>query len=98
MAINPVRVRQLHRRLVPFMVAPLLITLTTGSLFQFAALGGQAGEWIWLLDIHRGKFGPVNLSMIYPFLNALGLLTFLITGSLMWWQSKKRRTKKSPSA
>ena len=86
-----IRVRQLHRKLVPFLVIPLLITLTTGTMFQFAALSGNAGEFIWLLEIHKGKFGQINLEMVYQFLNALGLLTMVVTGFLMWWNSPVRR-------
>jgi hypothetical protein len=46
-----------------------------------------------LLELHRGKFGQINLDLVYPFLNALGLLTLLITGVLMWLQSPKRKYK-----
>lgn len=87
MTINRVRLRQLHRTLVPFIVLPLLLTLTTGMLFQFAAASDHASEFLWLLDLHRGKFGHINLELIYPVLNGLGLLTLIITGSIMWFQS-----------
>lgn len=92
--INQLRLRRLHRSLVPFMVMPLLITLTTGVLFQFAVAGDRANEFIWLLDLHRGKFGQINLEFIYPILNASGLLTLVITGSLMWYQSPTRKRKR----
>lgn len=95
MPVNKARLRQLHRSLVPFMVVPLLITVTTGTLFQLAAVSDRAADFIWLLDLHKGKFGAVNLEKIYPFLNASGLLTLLITGSLMWLQSPARKRKKS---
>ena len=87
MAINQARLRQLHRMLVPFMVLPLLLTLTTGMGFQFAVMAGYADGFLWLLDLHRGKFGSINLDMVYPILNALGLLTLLVTGLLMWFQA-----------
>ena len=93
--MNRVRLRQLHRALVPFMVLPLLITLTTGTLFQFAVAGDRANDFIWLLELHRGKFGQINLEFIYPVFNALGLLTLIITGSIMWWRSPHRRRKKN---
>ncbi|MEL6131568.1 MAG: PepSY domain-containing protein [Cyanobacteria bacterium J06628_4] len=85
------KIRQLHRTLVPFMVLPLLLTLTTGTAFQFAVAAGRAQDFIWLLDLHRGKFGTVNLEFVYPILNALGLLTLLITGLLMWLRVPQRR-------
>ncbi|MEO1209739.1 MAG: PepSY domain-containing protein [Cyanobacteria bacterium J06638_20] len=95
MPINRACLRQLHTALVPFMVLPLLLTLTTGMLFQFAVVSDRANDFLWLLDLHRGKFGQVNLDFIYPILNALGLLTLVITGILMWLQSpavKRRRS------
>jgi hypothetical protein len=83
MNFNPLRLRQLHRALVPVMVLPLLLTLTTGVLFQFAVASDRANDFIWLLDLHRGKLGQINLDFVYPFLNALGLLTLLSTDVLM---------------
>lgn len=91
MPINRVRVRQLHRALVPFMAFPLLITLVTGLLFQFAVVSNRASDFLWLLELHRGKFGQINLESIYPFINALGLLTLLVTGVLMWLQTSRRK-------
>lgn len=95
MAINRVRLRQLHKALVPFMVLPLLLTLTTGTLFQFAVAGDRANDFLWLLELHRGKFGQVNLEFLYPILNALGLLTLIVTGSIMWFQSPSRKKESS---
>lgn len=92
MAINQVRLRRLHLALAPVMVLPLLLTLVTGSLYQFAAISGQVRNFQWLLALHRGQFGSLNLEVIYPFLNALGLLTMILTGMLMWW----RRPRRSP--
>lgn len=91
MNINRARLRQLHTALVPFMVLPLLLTLTTGVLFQLAVASDRANDFLWLLDLHRGTFGSVNLDFIYPILNALGLLTLLITGVLMWLQFPSRK-------
>jgi hypothetical protein len=91
MNINRARLRQLHTALVPFMVLPLLLTLTTGVLFQLAVASDRANDFLWLLDLHRGTFGSVNLDFIYPLLNALGLLTLLITGVLMWLQFPSRK-------
>lgn len=93
MKMNRVRLRQLHKALVPFFVLPLLLTLTTGVLFQFASASDRANDFLWLLDLHRGKFGQLNLEFIYPILNALGLLTLIITGSIMWFQSPNRKRK-----
>ncbi|MGB3616297.1 MAG: hypothetical protein WBA10_21070 [Elainellaceae cyanobacterium] len=98
MTFNQARLRQLHKALVPVMLLPLLLTLSTGVLFQFAVLSGGADDLLWLLEMHRGKFGQINLELVYPFLNALGLLTLLITGFLMWLQSPNRNRKQAPSS
>ncbi len=90
MALNKVRLRQLHASLAPIMILPLLLTLITGSLFQIASVSGNGGEFYWLLEFHKGKFGLINLEKIYPFLNATGLLTMVITGSLMWLTRRPR--------
>ncbi|MEM7797422.1 MAG: PepSY domain-containing protein [Cyanobacteria bacterium P01_C01_bin.118] len=89
------KIRQLHRFMVPFMVLPLLLTLTTGTAFQFAVAAGRAQDFFWLLELHRGKFGSVNLEFVYPILNALGLLTLIITGLLMWLGLPRRRSNVS---
>jgi len=93
MAINRVRLRKLHSIMAPIMVLPLLITLITGCLFQFAVISDRANDFLWLLDLHRGKFGKINLENIYPFLNAIGLLTLIITGIVMWFLMSPRRSR-----
>ena len=93
-AISPLRLRQLHKAMVPIMLVPLLITLISGIGFQTAIVAGNGSEFIWLMELHRGKFGRINLEMIYPFLNGLGLLTLVITGGLMWWRSPSRPSQK----
>ncbi|MDJ0702398.1 MAG: PepSY domain-containing protein [Leptolyngbyaceae cyanobacterium MO_188.B28] len=90
MAINKARVRQLHAALAPIMALPLVLTLLTGMFFQMAIVSGKGNDFFWLLELHRGKFGQVNLENIYPFLNALGLLTLIITGVLLWFQTRER--------
>lgn len=95
MPTTQVRLRQLHRALVPFVVLPLLLTLTTGMGFQFAVAGDRAEDFLWLLELHRGKFGSINVEFIYPILNALGLLTLILSGFTMWLQSVRRKQKKA---
>ena len=85
--INQAYLRQIHRKLVPFMLFPLLLTILTGTLFQVAVITENADNFSWLLALHRGKFGRINLENIYPFLNGFGLLTLLTTGIMMWLQT-----------
>ena len=72
------------------MAFPLLLTILTGSTFQLAAMTGNSRQFLWLLDLHRGKFGSINLENVYPFFNAISLLTLLVTGILMWLQIPRR--------
>jgi len=78
--------RQIHRWFAPIMVLPMLLTLLTGSLFQVAVLTGESENFLWLLDIHKGKFGILDLTWLYPFLNAFGVLILLVTGIIVWVQ------------
>lgn len=91
------RLRQLHSMMAPVMLLPLLITLFTGMGFQIAVSLDQASDFLWLMEWHRGNFGAINLEMIYPFLNALGLLTLVITGMVMWVQINQRKQKRRSS-
>ena len=92
MAIARLNRRQLHRILAPVMLVPILLTLTTGSLYQIALLAGMGAEFLWLKKLHVGDFGILNLTAIYPFLNALGLLLMAITGIWLWFGIKRRRS------
>jgi hypothetical protein len=92
-ALNKTRLRKLHFALAPIITLPLLLTIFTGIGFQMAIASGKGSEFIWLLDLHRGKFGSVNLEMVYPILNGLSLLTMVITGLLMWFTLPNRPQK-----
>lgn len=85
--------RRLHRALAPLMCVPLVLTVTSGMLFQIAATNQQGDQFLWLLDLHRGKFGRFNLETVYPYLNGLGLLTLVLTGTLMWLQLPSKRDR-----
>lgn len=86
--------RQLHRFLAPVMLLPMVLTIITGAIFQLGEMLGQEKNVEWLLDIHKGNFGIVDLQVIYPFLNSLGLLLLAATGIMMWLQPKRRFQKK----
>lgn len=75
------------------MRVPLRLTLTTGMLFQRAIALGRGSDFVWLLALHPGKFGSINLEMVYPLLNGLGLLALLIIGPFMWWQGPHARRR-----
>ena len=61
--------------LFPLAALPLLITAGTGSLYS--VLLEQEIDVFWLLKIHTGNFGVLNLQPFYPML--LGTLTVIVT-------------------
>ncbi len=69
--------RRLHRWLVPIAAAPLLLTAGSGSLYSL--LLEQKIDAFWLLKIHTGNFGAINLQPIYSVM--LGVLTVVVTVS-----------------
>ncbi len=89
------KLKQLHAFIAPIVIIPIILTLITGSIYQGFDLAGKGGSVDWLLDIHKGHFGPVNLEAIYPFLNALGLLFMAVTGGSMWLELRRIRNRGS---
>ena len=69
--------RRLHRWLVPIAAVPLLLTAGSGSLYSL--LLEQNIDAFWLLKIHTGNFGAINLQPIYSVM--LGVLTVVVTVS-----------------
>jgi len=96
MSKQTLNVRRVHRWLAPLMVLPLLLTLLTGVLFQLAGFAQQERQYRWLMALHKGHFGVLNLSSVYPLLNALGLLFLVVTGVSMWLQGQRRTAKIAP--
>jgi hypothetical protein len=71
------RVRRAHRLVVPLAAAPLLLTALSGSLYSLLLERGI--DAFWLLKIHTGRFGPLNLQPYYSLL--LGGLTLVVIAS-----------------
>ena len=69
--------RKVHRWLVPIAAVLLLITAGTGSLYSL--LLEQEIDAFWLLKLHTGDFGVLNLQPVYPML--LGILTIVVAAS-----------------
>jgi hypothetical protein len=69
--------RRVHRILVPIAALPLLLTALSGSLY--GALSGRDIEAFWLIKLHTGNFGAINLQPYYS--TVLGVLTLFIAGS-----------------
>ncbi len=71
------RLRTLHRVLVPVAAPPLLLTAASGSLYSLLLERGI--DAFWLIKIHTGRFGPINLQPYYSVL--LGVLTLVVIAS-----------------
>lgn len=97
MAKSRLQLRQIHRWLAPIMVLPIVLTLITGTIYQMFDLAGKDDNVRWLLAVHKGHFGVLNLEMIYPFLNAFCLLAMAITGTSMWLKSRRQRGNRHES-
>ena len=69
--------RRVHRTLVPLAAVPLLLTALSGSLY--GALSAREIDAFWLMKLHTGNFGAVNLQPYYS--TVLGVLTLFIAGS-----------------
>jgi len=75
------RWRQLHRWVVPIAAAPLLLTAATGSLYSLLLERGI--DAFWLLKIHSGRFGLLNLQPYYSALLGLFTLVVIVSGLAM---------------
>lgn len=84
-----VRFRRAHRLVVPLAAAPLLLTAASGSLYSLLLERGI--DAFWLLKIHTGKFGPINLQPYYSLL--LGVLTLVVIISGLALLLSGRRSK-----
>jgi hypothetical protein len=68
------RLRQAHRLVVPLASAPLLLTAASGFLYSLLLEHGI--DAFWLIQVHTGRFGPINLQPYYSLL--LGVLTLVV--------------------
>ena len=71
------RFRRAHPLVVPLAAAPLLLTAASGSLYSLLLERGI--DAFWLIKIHTGRFGPINLQPYYSLL--LGALTLVVIDS-----------------
>jgi hypothetical protein len=84
-----IKFRRAHRLVVPIVAAPLLLTAASGSLYSLLLERGI--DAFWLLKIHTGKFGPINLQPYYSVL--LGVLTLVViaSGAAMLFSGNRAR-------
>jgi len=87
-------VRQWHRWLAPFVLLPLLLTLSSGMAYRLARdWGGVSRDQVhWLMALHEGEWLGADLEPFVVMLNPLGPLWMLVTGATLLIQSWKRKS------
>lgn len=83
------RFRRAHRVVVPLAAAPLLLTAASGSLYSL--LLEQGIDAFWLVKIHTGRFGPINLQPYYSLLLGVLTLVVIVSGLAMLFSSSRSR-------
>jgi hypothetical protein len=83
------RFRRAHRLVVPIAAAPLLLTAASGSLYSLLLERGM--DAFWLLKIHTGRFGPINLQPYYSLLLGGFTLVVIASGLAMLLSSNRAR-------
>jgi hypothetical protein len=76
-----------------FAALPLILTASTGILFSI--LDKQDIKADWLLEIHTGHFGPINLQPYYAYFLELCTLILVFTGGLLWLRFRSHRQQGS---
>jgi hypothetical protein len=71
--------RSLHRRLVPVVAMPLLLTVLSG-------IGLSRFPSATLYALHTGDFGRLDLTGSYTAVLGICLLILMISGLSLWWR------------
>ena len=89
------RMRELHRRIAPLILVPILVTVCSGVSYRLARdwLGASREQVHWLMVLHEGEWLGTTLEPIFVLLNALGLLWMLASGGLLLIQRWKRKVQ-----
>lgn len=72
------RSRRIHRLLVPIAAIPLALTSISGALY--GTVLSMNIDAPWLLRMHTGNFGMINLQPIYSPLIGLMTLVLVVSG------------------
>jgi len=83
------RSRKLHRLLVPIAAAPLALISLSGAIY--GTILSYNIDAPWLLRLHTGNFGVVNLQPFYSPLIGILTLVLVISGISLLLQSGRTR-------
>ena len=81
--------RSAHRAIVPIAAAPLILTAITGVVFNLLEVRGIEADW--LLDLHIGHFGPLDLEPFYAVVLGICVLVLVGSGLKLWFQSRRKQ-------
>ena len=89
--MNKQLLRKLHLTIAPFVILPLLITVSTGVIYRISKdwFGLSRNQVHFLMVLHEGEYFGKTLEPVYVLLNGLGLLWMLFTGGAMLFQNFK---------
>jgi len=75
--LNPNK-RKIHRKVATISAIPLLITILSGTIYSFLQpLGVDA---FWLIKLHTGNLGIINLQPFYSIFLGIASIISLISG------------------
>ena len=88
-----VRARELHSSLAPWVLLPLLVTMSSGVTSRLARdwFGCTREQVHWLMVIHEGEWLGETLEPVVVLLNATGLLWMLVTGGAILLNRWRRK-------
>ena len=70
--------RKIHRKVATISAIPLLITILSGTIYSFLQpLGVDA---FWLIKLHTGNLGIINLQPFYSIFLGIASIISLISG------------------
>jgi hypothetical protein len=82
--------RSAHRAIVPITVVPLLLTAVTGILYSLLEVLDI--ELDWLIALHIGKLGPLDLEPFYSVILGACVLVLAGSGLSLWFKNRRRAT------
>ena len=80
--------RSAHRAIVPIAVVPLLLTAVTGILYSLLEVLDI--ELDWLIALHIGKLGPLDLEPFYSVILGACVLVLAGSGLSLWFKNRRR--------